>query len=116
MISKTETVYYCGHCGKAYFRRAACEKHEEICQKNPQNYSHCYACKYLTKTWAYRHDDNALLKKRVLIYWCPKLRKGLLSPIDQKRNKGSELIKRGGKVIEMIHMPRMGCDNWRSRS
>jgi hypothetical protein len=47
MKTETRTIHRCDHCNKVYFVGKACEKHEVICKKNPENKVECYGCKFL---------------------------------------------------------------------
>lgn len=46
-IKENVTLYICEHCGKKYFLKYWCEKHEDKCSSNPKNFTDCSFCKFL---------------------------------------------------------------------
>lgn len=48
-IKENITVYQCDHCKKHYVRKHMCEKHENLCTKNPENIPACWGCANLIK-------------------------------------------------------------------
>lgn len=57
---KNQTYYRCEYCNKLYLRKHACEKHEKICNCNPNNWRACHSCDYLEKidktVYVYYHN------------------------------------------------------------
>jgi hypothetical protein len=49
MITETKEVYKCGHCRKLYQIKNACERHEKMCTRNPDNHRACHDCTVLKK-------------------------------------------------------------------
>jgi len=45
----TKEIYKCDHCNKCYQIKSACERHETLCNKNPNNHRPCFECNKLTK-------------------------------------------------------------------
>lgn len=45
-IKENVTLYFCEHCGRRYVLKHACEKHENVCTRNPENIPICYRCEY----------------------------------------------------------------------
>lgn len=52
------TLFKCGFCGKHYFQRRNCHKHESICHLNPCNHHKCFDCAYLEK-----FDEEFIIEK-----------------------------------------------------
>lgn len=48
MKEEIKKVFYCDHCNKRYFARHACQNHEDVCSKRPENRNPCLeGCIYL---------------------------------------------------------------------
>lgn len=85
MKIETREIYKCDHCNKLYQRKHACEKHEIMCSKNPDNFRACFGCKHLTKVevpiqgYYWEYEANVL--------YCSKLEKYLHPPkVEHKGN------------------------------
>jgi hypothetical protein len=51
MKTKTNvTLYICDHCKKKLLRKWAMEKHEKMCDSNPENSKACSGCAFLQPT------------------------------------------------------------------
>lgn len=49
-IKKGVTVYRCDYCKKKMFRKGAMERHERLCDSNPENSKACSGCSFLQET------------------------------------------------------------------
>ena len=75
-VKHNTTVYQCDYCKKNYVREKACIKHENMCNKNPENIPKCWGCIHLKKetfdiesefhpstfkTWVCKKTDESLM-------------------------------------------------------
>lgn len=58
MKTEIKEIYKCDFCNKLYQKKAACEAHEFICFKNPDNKRPCYGCIHLEKIKADLYFDT----------------------------------------------------------
>lgn len=49
-VTENITRYECDFCKKRLYVRHAMEKHEKICDSNPENSKACFNCKFLERT------------------------------------------------------------------
>lgn len=49
MITKKTEIYICEYCRKVYQIKFFAEKHENMCNRNPDNFRACHSCRYLDK-------------------------------------------------------------------
>lgn len=78
MQEKIKTIYVCDHCGKKYFVKWACEKHEKACFYNPENSRPCSTCSNLTKKTTLVDGYNGN-DRQVSLFYC-KVKKIFLYP------------------------------------
>lgn len=45
---KDKVVYRCEHCGRLSFNKGGMMIHERGCKKNPENFTECFSCKFLS--------------------------------------------------------------------
>lgn len=80
---ENQTLHICEHCGKYYIRKYFCEKHENLCKKNPANIPACYGCKFLSKeTLTIDTEHNSY---DVQSFFCSKKQEYLKPIISEKR-------------------------------
>lgn len=76
MKSELRMVHKCEYCGKNYLHKGHCQKHEDICFKNPENDRACFNCIFLKKkdtevTW---ENYNGTERSRpVSMFHCEKI-------------------------------------------
>lgn len=73
------TVYRCDHCKKKMFRKGAMERHEKLCDSNPENYKACSDCCFLQETTVevYSGTGSDGYTRDVKAFRCTKLDKML---------------------------------------
>jgi len=79
-------AYVCDHCGKAYKYRGTALNHEEVCRKNPKNFSACSGCKHIEEVplefeSRYSDDDCSSPNIKSKMFHCNKLNKDLYPAI-----------------------------------
>lgn len=83
MKTTIRKVYSCDHCGKNYFLKPWCEKHEPKCSKNPINDRLCFGCDNLTKKIIPLYidqPDGSESKRMVEVFFCEKIDSALYPP------------------------------------
>lgn len=53
-------AYKCDYCGKLYQRKYHCERHEIVCNKNPDNFRACFGCRFCEFKMEKIYFDNPL--------------------------------------------------------
>jgi hypothetical protein len=92
-IKKIE-VYFCEHCNKLYQRKWSCEKHEELCKKNPDNLRPCFGCSFLCKKEAEiygDYTDGSEWKRTINLLFCNKKEIYLHTPQNEIKGNDFEL-------------------------
>lgn len=89
MKTKQITAYSCDHCNKLYQRKHSCERHEDLCYKNPENKRPCFDCPFLTKE-PYEEDRPYGSYTIGNFFFCSKKEHFLISPYTQKKGNGVE--------------------------
>lgn len=102
MIIKHTTTYRCEHCRRLFEQRAAAERHEDRCKKNPDNFRKCFSCVYLSLTQATSIEDGI----GVNTFFCRKNAVYLHTPINKKKGRIYD-IEEG----ESVCMP-VECDDF----
>lgn len=82
MKTLEKTIYRCDHCGKNYFIKSACERHEPKCPKNEINKRQCFGCGNLTKKIIPYYFDTfqGESKRMVNVFFCEKIDSALHPP------------------------------------
>ena len=95
MKTKNTIIYFCDYCNKLYQRKFHCEKHENLCKKNPENIPVCYGCMFLEMVhekhdFEVHYDDfniTRIEKRNISILKCNKLNIYVKPILSEKRNK-----------------------------
>lgn len=74
MITETKTIYKCEHCRKLYQVKAAAERHEAKCKRNPDYQRACFGCAFITKKPVVWEQDNGYTQweKQLNVCFCTK--------------------------------------------
>jgi hypothetical protein len=83
MKTEVREIYKCEHCNKLYQRKNACEYHEKICKKNPDNDRACFGCSNVQKITAKYVSEHSFGERAedVEILYCKKIIRGIYPPI-----------------------------------
>ena len=91
MKTETRQVYWCSFCHKLYLRKNYCERHEELCSKNPENDRACFHCVYLErKSTEYFYSNGDSIELVDLLH-CKKLQCFLYPPQVEKKGNAFDL-------------------------
>ncbi len=101
IILENITVYECEYCGRKYFSRHFCKRHENLCPKRKGNIPACYGCVFLTKEEVCRETPTGY--SRLRSFYCGKKDIFLMPIVSAKR--GSEIFG----VLEEIHTMPVKC-------
>jgi hypothetical protein len=72
MKTISKPVYYCDYCNKLGLSKSGMARHEQICNKNPENARPCYSCKFCVKreTTVETMYYGLLSNKHVELFYC----------------------------------------------
>ena len=87
MKTETKEIYKCDFCKKVYQKKSACERHENMCKKNPKNDRPCFYCGALEMKELIR--DNGYSEYRLHVLFCGRKEVYIYPP--QSEIKGNAL-------------------------
>ena len=71
---KNKTIYKCDYCKKTYLMKNAAIKHENVCNKNPENIPACYTCEFCDKVDVELNTETLGLAQNLGIYYTEEMK------------------------------------------
>lgn len=111
MKQEIRKVYRCDYCGKKYFHKGYCARHEDLCCQNPDNKRPCFECLHFARVEAETYIDRngpylTENKIKINVFYCLSRGIALIPPQSVKKGKRYDYVLIADVEVENIEMPR----------